>query len=82
MSGPLRRLATLGLQPPGPDADRAERRRFVRDLNARSAVITGALLVLALAVAASLWLIVVIAAGLLATLIDVAWLTFTLSGDR
>jgi energy-converting hydrogenase Eha subunit E len=82
MDGSLRRLTTLGVQPPRADAGRAERRRFVRDLNARSAVISAALLVLALAVAASLWLIVLIAAGLLATLIDVAWLTVTLRRDR
>lgn len=56
--------------------------RFVRDLNARTAGVTAALLVLALAVAASLWLVVLIAVGLLATLLDIAWLTYTLRGDR
>jgi hypothetical protein len=40
------------------------------------------LLALALAVGASIWIVVLLGVGLLAGLIDIAWLTYTLSRDR
>ena len=73
-------LWTLGVPPPGADADRTERLRFVRDLNARCAIGVAGLLILAVAVGAG-WAIAVAGIALLVVLIDVAWLSYTVRRD-
>jgi hypothetical protein len=73
---------TLGVHPPGAGADRTDRRRFIRDLNARSAILTAVLLVVAIAARAAIWIVAMIGVSLLAVLIDVAWLTWRLANGR
>lgn len=70
------RLLTLGVRPPKAEADRAERLRFVRDLNLRCAAIT-AVVILALWFTGVSGPFMLLALVVLVTQVgDVAWLTF------
>jgi hypothetical protein len=73
-----RNYATLGVRPPAAGASRHERRRFVRDMNARSALFGVALLLVALIAEAGTWLLAVCGLAVIIPLLDAAWLTATL----
>jgi hypothetical protein len=78
MTTPRRGWRTFGVRQPGAGADRAERLRFVRDMNARSAGGLAFLLVFSVVIGAGSLVLIVGGIGLLVCVIDVAWLTYQL----
>jgi hypothetical protein len=71
------RWSLLGVKPPSKDASRPVRLRFVRDLNARFAVLLAPVALLIVLLASTTWAIVSLVAFAL-LVIDVVYLTLKL----
>ena len=74
----MRHLATLGVPPPDKSGGRAASLRFVRDLLLRTLLVSIPLFAVLLLIGAPSVTILIAAAVMALTLLDVLWLTFAI----